>query len=71
MEIVSIDGKNFHKVTKSKGFTLSLEDAFLEKPQGGGDQTDPPPEFYGLTKITYFCCKFQTKLIDSQTNQID
>ena len=45
MEIVSIDGKNFHKVTKNKGFTLSLEDAFLEKPQGGGDQIDPPPEF--------------------------
>ena len=35
MEIVSIDGKNFHKVTKNKGFTLSLEDAFLEKPQRG------------------------------------
>ena len=43
MEIVSIDGKNFHKVRKNKGFTISLEDAFLEKPQLG-DQIDPPPE---------------------------
>ena len=24
------------KVTKKQGFTLSLEDTFLEKPQGGG-----------------------------------
>ena len=33
------------KVTKKQGFTLSLEDTFFEKPQGGGwvgDQIDPP-----------------------------
>ena len=30
------------KVTKKQGFTLSLEDTFLEKPQGG-DQIEPPP----------------------------
>ena len=29
------------KVTKNKGFTLSIEDTFFEKPHGG--QTDPPP----------------------------
>ena len=29
------------KVTKNQGFTLSLEDTFFEKPQGGG-QFDPP-----------------------------
>ena len=29
------------KVTKKHEFTLSLEDTFLEKPQGG--QIDPPP----------------------------
>ena len=29
------------KVTKNLGFTLSLEDTFFEKPQGGG-QIDPP-----------------------------
>ena len=28
------------KVTKNQGFALSLEDTFLEKPQGG--QIDPP-----------------------------
>ena len=30
------------KVTKKQGFTLSLEDTFLEKPQEAGDQIDPP-----------------------------
>ena len=25
------------KVTKNQGFTLTLEDTFFEKPQGGGD----------------------------------
>ena len=37
------------KVTKKQGFTLSLEDTFFEKPQGGGwvgDQIDPPPQAY-------------------------
>ena len=29
------------KVTKNQGFTLSIEDAFFEKPQGGG-QIDLP-----------------------------
>ena len=37
------------KVTKNQGFTLSLEGAFLEKPQedggGGGWQIDPPRPF--------------------------
>ena len=31
------------KVIKNQGFTLSLEDAFFEKPQGRGCQVDPPP----------------------------
>ena len=32
------------KVTKTQGFTLSLEDTFLEKPQEGGqiDHNNPP-----------------------------
>ena len=30
-------------VTKNQGFILSLEDAFLEKPQGG--EIDPPNRF--------------------------
>ena len=33
------------KVKKNQGFTLSLEDTFFEKPQGGeggGGQIDPP-----------------------------
>ena len=37
------------KVTKNHGFTLSLENAVLQKQQGG--QTDPPPAFYGLKDI--------------------
>ena len=35
------------KVTKNQGFTLSLEDTFFEKPQGGGGQ---PPGILGLKK---------------------
>ena len=31
------------KITKNQDFTLSLEDAFFEKPQGGRDQFDLPP----------------------------
>ena len=30
------------KVTKNQGFTLSLEDTFLEKSQGGGQIETPP-----------------------------
>ena len=33
------------KVTKNQGFILSLEDRFLEKPQEGGAQIDPPQPF--------------------------
>ena len=32
---------DFLKVTKKQGFTLPLEDTFLEKPQG--DRIYPPP----------------------------
>ena len=41
------------KVTKKQGFTLSLENTFLEKPRegrgrgGGGGKNDPPPPFNG------------------------
>ena len=31
------------KVTESQGFTLSLEDAFFEKPQGASIAPLPPP----------------------------
>ena len=40
------------KVTKKQGFTLSLENIFLENQQGGGSQTDPRSAFLGLTH----CC---------------
>ena len=37
------------KVTKNQGFTLSLEDAFFEKPLGGKiDPSSPPPVDLGL-----------------------
>ena len=31
------------KVTENQGFTLSLEDTFFEKPQGGQFDRRPPP----------------------------
>ena len=40
------------RFTKSQGFTLYLEDTYLEKPQGGvggGVQIDPPPAVLGLS----------------------
>ena len=36
------------KVTKNQGFTLTLEDTFSEKPQGGGSNWPPPPDVLGL-----------------------
>ena len=33
------------KVRKKQGFTLSLEDTFFEKPQGGG-QIEPPAQLF-------------------------
>ena len=37
------------KVTKNQGFTLSLEDAIFEKPQGGGGgQIDLPPSRFRI-----------------------
>ena len=36
------------KVTKNQGFTLSLEDTFFEKPQGGGSNWPPSPAVLGL-----------------------
>ena len=39
------------KVTKNQGFTLSLEDTFFEKPQGGG-KIDAPPAVLGLTQTS-------------------
>ena len=40
------------KVTKNQGFTLSLEDTFFEKPQGGnGGQTDP---IFSHFRVRYF-----------------
>ena len=48
------------KVTKNQGFTLSLEDTFFEKPQGGGGQSDPPA-VSGLIRfepMPLSCCAF-------------
>ena len=39
------------KVTKGQGFTLSVEDTFSEKPQGGGVKLTPPPAVLGLTGL--------------------
>ena len=36
--------KTILKVTKTQGFTLSIDDTFLEKPTGGC-QIDPPISF--------------------------
>ena len=38
------------KVTKNQGFTLSLEDAFLEKLKGG--QADPLPQLLRVNRKT-------------------
>ena len=35
------------KVTKNQGFTPSLENTALEKPQGGGGKLTPCQPFYG------------------------
>ena len=47
------------KVTKEQGLTLSLEDTFFEKPQGGG-QIDPLPSRFRVnterTTIFIFYC---------------
>ena len=42
------------KVTKNQGFTLSLEDTFLEKPQGGGGWNWPSLPFKEFTKLNKF-----------------
>ena len=43
------------KVTKIQDFTLSWEDTFLEKLQGGRDQIDPPspPSFFRVKKTLH------------------
>ena len=46
------------KATKNHGFTLSLEDTFFEKRQGG--QIDPPSRFrVPLGKLLVFLKNFQ------------
>ena len=46
------------KVTKKKGFTLSLKDVFLEKPYGGASN-DLPPAFLELTETDHRCHSYQ------------
>ena len=41
------------KVTKNQGFTLSLEDTFFEKPQGGQIAPPPPPAVLGLNTVEF------------------
>ena len=41
------------KVTKNQGFTLSLEDIFFEKPQGGQIDLPPLPAVLGLKLCGY------------------
>ena len=38
------------KVSKNQGFTISLEDAFFEKPQGGRSNWPPPPSCFRVNK---------------------
>ena len=40
---VTFDKKTLKKSLKNQGFTLSLEDTFLKKLQGGGQVDIPPP----------------------------
>ena len=61
------------KVTKNRGFTLSLEDTFLKKPQGGSNWPRPPPAALGLNmfagQITIYQISFEIfdiKQIDTQ-----
>ena len=52
------------EVRKNQGFTLSLENAFLEKPQGGSNW---PPIFLGLTMKTpklFQCCRIALFIIN-------
>ena len=52
---MKFSGKMYFKIilkaTKNQRFTLSLEDTFFEKPQGGG-QIDPPAVF-GLRTMRF------------------
>ena len=44
------------KVTKNQGFTLSVEDAFFEKPQGGGwgvKLTPPSPSSFRVKQDVF------------------
>ena len=47
------------KVTKSQGFTLSLEDTFFEKPQGVKLTAPSPPAVLGLKAVFQFSEEFQ------------
>ena len=44
------------KVTKNQGSTLSIEDAFFKKQQGGGFNLTPPPIPDRLGLIHVNCC---------------
>ena len=43
------------KVTKKQGFTVSLEDTFFEKPQGGGSIWTPPPPSSAVLGLRNLC----------------
>ena len=45
------------KVTQNQEFTFSLEDTFFGKPQGGGDQIEPP---LPLAVLGLKYCNFKT-----------
>ena len=54
------------KVTKSQGFTLSSEDTFSEKPQGGRVTLTPPfpPAVLGLMLNANANAKFNAKCLN-------
>ena len=49
------------KVRKKQAFTLSLEDAFLEKPHGVGQIESPHPSLLRVNILEYACIYLNIK----------
>ena len=56
------------KVTKSQGFTLSLEDAFFEKPPGGRIPPPPSPQPFRVKFLLIFLPIFLPILLAKDKN---
>ena len=60
------------KVTKNQGFSLSVEDKFFEKPQGGIKLTAPPPSRFRVKILSSLLrtksrITSKTKICDAMT----